>query len=197
MHQLFVLPGQPAEQQRGVGALVPGERPLLRALEMVEVALLQAGFPLQAGALFGQPLLDDVFDRIADLDEVRGLVRRFRFESLSAHSLPLRPRQSGRLHVCCEAILPVNRLKEKSRTSNGDFINGNGGIRRVSGSQIPWAWKRKIGWPNPELGRAGGVRVFQQVLGFVYFIAFTSFGRQAAGLIGSHGILPFADYLAA
>jgi lipase maturation factor 1 len=67
----------------------------------------------------------------------------------------------------------------------------------VSGSQIPWAWKQKVGWSSPELGRTAGVRVFQQVLGFVYFVAFTSFGLQAAGLIGSHGILPFADYLAA
>lgn len=41
------------------------------------------------------------------------------------------------------------------------------------------------------------VRTFLRVLGFVYFIAFTSFGMQAAGLIGSHGILPFADYLKA
>src|SRR6202030_2204175 len=28
-----------------------------------------------------------------------------------------------------------------------------------------------------------------------YAIAFTSFGVQASGLIGSHGILPYADYL--
>jgi lipase maturation factor 1 len=67
----------------------------------------------------------------------------------------------------------------------------------VSGSQIPWAWKQKMGWSSPELGRSAGIRLFQQVLGFVYFVAFTSFGRQAEGLIGSHGILPFADYLAA
>jgi hypothetical protein len=38
---------------------------------------------------------------------------------------------------------------------------------------------------------------FLQVLGFVYFIAFTSFGVQAAGLIGQHGILPYANYLRA
>jgi len=67
----------------------------------------------------------------------------------------------------------------------------------VSGGQIPWAWKQKIGWTKAEMGLTGGVRTFQQVLGFVYFIAFTSFGRQAPGLIGSHGILPFAAYLAA
>ena len=67
----------------------------------------------------------------------------------------------------------------------------------MSGGQIPWAWKQKIGWTKAEMGLTGGVRTFQQVLGFVYFIAFTSFGRQAPGLIGSHGILPFAAYLAA
>ena len=33
--------------------------------------LCEAGFPLQAGALFGQPLLDDVFDR-TDLHQVGG-----------------------------------------------------------------------------------------------------------------------------
>ncbi len=67
----------------------------------------------------------------------------------------------------------------------------------MSGSQIPWAWKRKFRGSNPELGRAAGVRAFQQVLGFVYFVAFASFGQQAAGLIGSRGILPYSDYLAA
>ncbi|HUB35064.1 MAG TPA: lipase maturation factor family protein [Bryobacteraceae bacterium] len=67
----------------------------------------------------------------------------------------------------------------------------------MSGGQIPWAWKQKIGWTKAEMGLTGGVRTFQQVLGFVYLIAFTSFGRQAPGLIGSHGILPFAAYLAA
>lgn len=39
------------------------------------------------------------------------------------------------------------------------------------------------------------IRTFLRVLGFVYFIAFTSFGVQAAGLVGSHGILPFAAFL--
>jgi hypothetical protein len=33
------------------------------------------------------------------------------------------------------------------------------------------------------------------VLGLVYFIAFTSFGLQASGLIGTHGILPFPEFL--
>ena len=41
------------------------------------------------------------------------------------------------------------------------------------------------------------VRTFLAVLGFVYFIAFASFGIQAMGLLGSHGILPVADYLKA
>jgi lipase maturation factor 1 len=41
------------------------------------------------------------------------------------------------------------------------------------------------------------IRTFLRVLGFIYFIAFTSFGVQASGLIGSHGILPYGEYLAA
>lgn len=41
------------------------------------------------------------------------------------------------------------------------------------------------------------VRTFLRTLGFVYFIAFLSFGIQAMGLVGSHGILPFGDYLTA
>ena len=41
------------------------------------------------------------------------------------------------------------------------------------------------------------IRTFLRVLAAIYFIAFVSFGVQATGLIGSHGILPFAAYLAA
>lgn len=37
--------------------------------------------------------------------------------------------------------------------------------------------------------------IFLRALGAVYLIAFCSFGVQAAGLIGSHGILPISDYL--
>jgi hypothetical protein len=40
------------------------------------------------------------------------------------------------------------------------------------------------------------IRTFLRIVGLIYFIAFTSFGVQASGLIGSHGILPIADYLA-
>jgi hypothetical protein len=39
------------------------------------------------------------------------------------------------------------------------------------------------------------VPLFLKLLGAIYFIAFISFGVQAQGLIGSHGILPVADYL--
>jgi len=41
------------------------------------------------------------------------------------------------------------------------------------------------------------IRTLLRALGLVYFIAFVDFGVQASGLIGSHGILPFADYLRA
>lgn len=37
--------------------------------------------------------------------------------------------------------------------------------------------------------------LFLRLLGAIYLVAFVSFGVQAAGLIGSHGILPAADFL--
>ena len=37
--------------------------------------------------------------------------------------------------------------------------------------------------------------IFLRLLGLIYLIAFLSFGMQAGGLIGSHGILPAADFL--
>jgi len=36
-------------------------------------------------------------------------------------------------------------------------------------------------------------QLFVRILGFIYLIAFVSFGVQAAGLIGANGILPIAD----
>ncbi|HTT64884.1 MAG TPA: lipase maturation factor family protein [Bryobacteraceae bacterium] len=39
--------------------------------------------------------------------------------------------------------------------------------------------------------------LFLKALGAIYLIAFVSFGVQAGGLIGSHGILPAANYLRA
>ena len=41
------------------------------------------------------------------------------------------------------------------------------------------------------------VRTFLAFLGLVYFFAFTSFGIQAFGLVGSKGILPFPDFFRA
>ncbi|SPF52193.1 conserved membrane hypothetical protein [Candidatus Sulfopaludibacter sp. SbA4] len=41
------------------------------------------------------------------------------------------------------------------------------------------------------------VRTLLRAIGLVYFIAFTSFGIQAMGLVGSHGILPFGEFLRA
>jgi lipase maturation factor 1 len=65
----------------------------------------------------------------------------------------------------------------------------------VSGSQIPWAWKLKLGDLTHRTGILVTVETFLQVLGLIYFIAFTSFGLQAPGLIGTHGILPFPEFL--
>jgi lipase maturation factor 1 len=41
------------------------------------------------------------------------------------------------------------------------------------------------------------IRTLLQLVALVYLIAFVSWGVQASGLIGSHGILPAADFLAA
>ena len=41
------------------------------------------------------------------------------------------------------------------------------------------------------------VRTFLRLLGSIYFFAFVSLGTQSPGLIGSHGILPYADFLSA
>ncbi|MGA7241323.1 MAG: lipase maturation factor family protein [Bryobacteraceae bacterium] len=46
---------------------------------------------------------------------------------------------------------------------------------------------------KPELNAAFCARL----IGFIYFIAFTSWGVQAAGLIGSHGILPAEQFFQA
>jgi lipase maturation factor 1 len=45
--------------------------------------------------------------------------------------------------------------------------------------------------------RAPTPRDFLRILGLVYLVAFVSFGMQAAGLIGSHGILPVREFLEA
>jgi hypothetical protein len=53
---------------------------------------------------------------------------------------------------------------------------------------------------RPDFHRLRGlvtVRTFLSLLGLVYFVAFASLGSQALGLIGSHGILPLGNFLAA
>src|SRR3974390_324806 len=42
----------------------------------------------------------------------------------------------------------------------------------------------------------GMIRTFLRVLGFIYFVAFLSFGVQATALIGARGISPYGEYLA-
>jgi hypothetical protein len=67
----------------------------------------------------------------------------------------------------------------------------------VSGSRILPDWSPKIGWRSLRNGSFITVPAFLSLLGLVYFIAFTSFGIQAIGLIGSHGILPVGDFFRA
>ncbi len=63
----------------------------------------------------------------------------------------------------------------------------------MSGSQILSKFRRS--WTGIPLFVI--IRTFLAFLGLVYFSAFLSFGIQARGLVGSRGILPVADFLAA
>src|ERR1019366_5356076 len=85
VHQLFVFPGESTEEEGGLGALVPGEVTLGGTLEVVDFACGYAGFALQAGAFFGEALLDGGLEGGADLYEV-GRRLGLRIDSLSAHS---------------------------------------------------------------------------------------------------------------
>ena len=57
----------------------------------------------------------------------------------------------------------------------------------------------KYVWGGPQEPETFGYAswIFLRLLGLIYLIAFLSFGVQASGLIGSHGILPAADFLGA
>ena len=63
----------------------------------------------------------------------------------------------------------------------------------MSGTQI----FRKFALPRAGIPLFVIIRTFLAFVGFAYFIAFSSFGTQATGLIGSHGILPCGAYLQA
>ncbi len=65
----------------------------------------------------------------------------------------------------------------------------------MSGGGIGWGWTPKLGRETPDNGISASPETFLQVLGLIYLIAFTSFGLQASGLIGTHGILPFPEFL--
>lgn len=45
------------------------------------------------------------------------------------------------------------------------------------------------------IGRFVTVQTFLRLLGAIYLVAFLSFGVQGSGLIGSHGILPYENFL--
>src|SRR5215472_16264360 len=70
VHQLLVLPGEAAEEQRGVGALVGGEGALGGLLEVMDLALDESGFALQSRTLFSQASLDGVLNGGTDLHKV-------------------------------------------------------------------------------------------------------------------------------
>jgi len=58
-------------------------------------------------------------------------------------------------------------------------------------------WATRALWGIPIEVEAFGIAswLFLRTLGAIYLIAFASFAVQAAGLIGSHGISPVAEYL--
>ena len=60
-------------------------------------------------------------------------------------------------------------------------------------------WVTRLLWGVPLRPETYGVTswLFLRLLGAIYLIAFASFGVQAAGLIGSHGILPAGEFLGA
>jgi hypothetical protein len=64
----------------------------------------------------------------------------------------------------------------------------------------PWGYKiTSLLWGIPVLPESFEIStwLFLRLLGVIYLVAFASFGVQALGLIGSHGILPVAQYLEA
>ncbi|HUO03905.1 MAG TPA: lipase maturation factor family protein [Candidatus Binataceae bacterium] len=65
---------------------------------------------------------------------------------------------------------------------------------RTAFSQICyWLWGRDYSPPTFDLV----AWLFLRAMGLIYLSAFVSFGVQAMGLIGSHGILPLSGYIAA
>src|ERR1017187_1991648 len=102
MHQLFMLPGQSAEEQRRRTALLSGERLLHGFLEVMCLTLGKPGFGFQTRAFFRESLLDNIFQGGANLDQVGGS-GGFGFEGLSAHSCTF-----PRMRPSCR----FNRLKE-------------------------------------------------------------------------------------
>ena len=67
----------------------------------------------------------------------------------------------------------------------------------MSGTPIPGEPHPKFRLQVPEFGRFVTIALFVRLVGLTYFIAFCSFGVQALGLIGSHGILPVGEFLRA
>jgi hypothetical protein len=65
----------------------------------------------------------------------------------------------------------------------------------VSGQQIPRRWPEVIRGICIRIPLFVTLETFWRLLGAIYFIAFCSLGVQASGLLGSRGILPYADFL--
>jgi len=64
--------------------------------------------------------------------------------------------------------------------------------RTVFSRLTRWLWGRDVRTPT----YATATWIFLRLLGLIYLIAFLSFWRQSAGLIGEHGILPAETFFA-
>jgi len=67
----------------------------------------------------------------------------------------------------------------------------------VSGSRFSQWLDSEIAAQVAQIREFVTIPTFLRLLGCIYLVAFISFGVQAAGLVGSHGILPFANFLKA
>ena len=69
--------------------------------------------------------------------------------------------------------------------------------RMVARHRSFWYWATRALWGIPVEVETFGIAswLFLRTLGLAYLFAFASFAGQAAGLIGSHGISPVAEYL--
>jgi len=96
---------------------------------------------------------------------------------------------------CCDKKWPLNAYSKVPFFAAGSEL----GYRIIARHRDLGHWITRIFWGIPVQLESFNLAtwLFQRCLGAIYLIAFLSFGLQAAGLIGSRGILPVAEFLRA